>query len=304
MTQTVIVDIDGTLADLTHRLHHVTNGNRRWDLFETGVVDDKPITQIIDLVRALFHTYRIVLVSGRSDATREATEAWLDKHSVPYLELHMRRAGDHRQDFIIKEEILDDLIKNGHDIAFVVDDRPSVVAMWRKRGITCLQCAEWEENKKPKVPKGKLFVMVGPSGAGKSRWALLEAKDESRIVSSDTIRWEFTGDFRIQDKNVEVFNAFHAIITARINAGLDTYADATHIKRADRLATVKCADGGEVEYIVINRPLADKKATGGWRNQFGLIEKHDSTFRAQLKDILRGDGLPNVIVRDLRDVGN
>ena len=28
-----IFDIDGTLADASHRLHHIQNGNKDWDAF-------------------------------------------------------------------------------------------------------------------------------------------------------------------------------------------------------------------------------------------------------------------------------
>ncbi len=55
-----------------------------------------------------------------------------------YQDLHMRAEGDYRPDYIVKSQILDGILADGHDIAFVVDDRPSVVAMWRERGLTCL----------------------------------------------------------------------------------------------------------------------------------------------------------------------
>ncbi len=62
------------------------------------------------------------------------------------VNLHMREDGDFRKDSIIKEEILNKYLKDNNlkvdDIAFVVDDRKKVVDMWRRRGITCLQCAE------------------------------------------------------------------------------------------------------------------------------------------------------------------
>ena len=40
---TIICDIDGTLADLHHRLHHIKNGNKNWDAFFAEVKDDLPI---------------------------------------------------------------------------------------------------------------------------------------------------------------------------------------------------------------------------------------------------------------------
>ena len=42
---------------------------------------------------------------------------------------------------MIKSEIIDQLIDHDCEIVFAVDDRDSVVQMYRNRGITCLQCA-------------------------------------------------------------------------------------------------------------------------------------------------------------------
>jgi predicted kinase len=319
--KTVIFDIDGTLADLTHRLHHVKNGNRRWDLFFALCDEDAPIPAIIELneIVDLAAFYKIVLVSGRSNTVREKTKAWLAKHKVRYEELHMRAEGDYRKDYIIKEEILRDLQQRNHEIIFVVDDRPSVVKMWREKGITCLQCAEWNETLggTPKA-KGLLTLMVGPSGAGKSTWLAkkwfqpvstssgIEVNvkiDLSHIVSSDQIRADLCGDFRDQTKNDEVFKVLHEVVKCRINNGLPTIVDATNIKRADRMGVVALAEGSPVRYIVINRPMEEKYSSAGWRAElpFDLIAKHEQTFQSQIKDILAGDHLPNVIVMDMRN---
>ena len=53
----------------------------------------------------------------------------------------MRGAEDHRPDHVVKREILN----NGIDktkVWFVLDDRKSVVDMWRKSGLRCLQVQE------------------------------------------------------------------------------------------------------------------------------------------------------------------
>lgn len=143
---TIIFDIDGTLADITHRLHHIKNGNKNWDAFHAECVNDKPVEPICMMAR-FHHTYSypIILVSGRSDIVRAETVAWLAKHQIGYLQLLMRKHGDYRPDDILKEEFLDKLLAEGHKILYTVDDRQRVVDMWRRRGITCLQCAAWEE---------------------------------------------------------------------------------------------------------------------------------------------------------------
>ncbi len=317
--EVIIFDIDGTLANLDHRLHHIKNGNRRWDEFHQECVNDVPIEPIVKLnhmIEAL-GSHKIILVSGRSDIVRKETEEWLEKHMVGWDELHMRKDGDYRADDIIKSEILDQLWEKNYQILFTVDDRQRVVDMWRKRGITCLQAAAWKEDGYADSPivvkKGLLTLMVGPSGAGKSSWLngdrLINGQDcydydihYSHIVSSDTLRKDLCGDFRDQTKNDQVFAALHAIVKTRINHGLPTVVDATNIKRADRLKLVEMAEGQPVRYIVIDRPVKEKLRDGEWRLElpFNLILKHDQTFQSQLKDILKGDKLPNVTVVDLR----
>lgn len=309
----VIFDIDGTLANLTHRLHHIKNGSRRWDEFFAEVKNDLPIHQIIELVRMVSGAgHHILLVSGRSEATREATVQWLAEHGVEYHEMYMRPDGDYRKDYIVKKEILAHIKKEFDDpeILFVVDDRSSVVKMWREEGLICLQCAEWSEEKQTDVlvKKGLLTLMVGPSGAGKSSWlnSLLPTVsmgiDSTHIISSDQIRSDLCGgNFRDQTRNTEVFSALRAVVKTRIEHGLPTVVDATNIKRADRLKIVELADGHAVRYIVIDRPLPDKLRDAGWRAEIpGLIERHHQTFQSQLKDVLAGDNLPNVEVIDLR----
>ena len=42
MTKAVIFDIDGTLADCSHRLHHVTGDKRDWNKFFAEMSEDPP----------------------------------------------------------------------------------------------------------------------------------------------------------------------------------------------------------------------------------------------------------------------
>lgn len=308
MNKVVIFDIDGTLADATHRLHHIKAKSPNWDTFFAECVTDpviEPIRELAQIVNA--QGYRIILVSGRSAKVRAQTEEWLDINDVPYQELHMRAEGDYRQDFIVKSQILDAILAEGHEIAFVVDDRPSVVAMWRERGLTCLQCRDWNEKTSSQI--GLLTLMVGPSGAGKSYWLMGDGPRSlgihpSHVISSDQIRADLCGDFRDQTKNDEVFTALHAIVKIRLSHGLPTVIDATNLRRKDRLAAVALANGGKVRYILIDRPIEEKRRDAGWRATLpiDLIAKHAQTFGSQIKDILAADEQVNVEVLDLRRI--
>lgn len=137
----VIFDIDGTLADITHRRHFVEGVKKKnWVKFNQAMVDDVPKNDIVALYNALYNKYHVIVVSGRTDDFRLVTEDWFKKWHIPLNELYMRRFGDYRADSIIKEEILHKLQAKGYKIQFVVDDRDQVVKMWRSHGITCLQC--------------------------------------------------------------------------------------------------------------------------------------------------------------------
>lgn len=305
----IICDLDGTLTDTSHRLHYVQGPKKDWDAFFDGIPDDPivgPVADIVDMYAA--DGAAILLCSGRPEKCREKTQEWLNKNDVEYTRLYMRPDDDRRPDHIVKSQILDGILADGYEPIFVLDDRASVVNMWRERGLTCLQCAPSE----PEIPNTAILsLMVGPSGAGKSKWLMgYEASDvfgicREHIIESDALRRDLcNGDWRDQSKNNEVFAALHAIVSTRLRNGLPTVVDATNLRRKDRLEVASLAQGRcPVRYFVIDRPMEEKRRDGGWRNEipdFDLIGKHDQTFRSQIKDILAGDNLPNVTVIDLR----
>lgn len=141
MQQAVIFDIDGTLADNTHRQQFLKSNKYAWKQFFDAMEDDLPNSPIVSFYQVLQESkkYKMLIVTGRPDNYQKLTEQWLIWNNIIYDELYMRKASDTREDSIIKEEILFEIQKK-YSIIFVVDDRTSVVNMWRKHGIICLQC--------------------------------------------------------------------------------------------------------------------------------------------------------------------
>ncbi len=138
----VIFDLDGTLANIEHRLHFITDGNDDWDGFFEACSEDAPKLDIIELAQ-IYHEadYAIVIMSGRSEAVHDKTMYWLDYYDVPVDMLWMRSEDDFRPDQIVKKEFLT-TVEEIYSIKLCVDDRSKVVKMWRDEGYTCLQVAD------------------------------------------------------------------------------------------------------------------------------------------------------------------
>lgn len=306
----VVFDLDGTLADISHRVHFV-RGTRcpDWNAFFASCVDDMPNLHVIDTFKAhLDAGHKVRVWSARSDVVRKETEDWLLRYGIdPCFLQHMRADGDNTPDAVLKRHwLMQEEVKP--DIVY--DDRQRVVDMWRSEGIPCFQVvADWEDAGRiilPTEPSEPLLtIMVGPSGAGKSRLS----REWAGYISSDELRYMYTGSIADQSRNDDVFLALRRIAKARLDSGLRVTIDATNIRRRDRLASVALAPvGARVRYCVVDRPLWEKTRDGGWRNgvMIGgktLIEVHHERFQSGLKDIMAGDGLPNVEVHDLRHTG-
>lgn len=149
----------------------------------------------------------------------------------------------------------------------------------------------------------RLTLVVGPSGAGKSRW-VERNRDPAEVFSSDRIREKLTGRMDMAGDQGPVFRELRRSVIARIAAGKSAVIDATNIRRDDRLANTSLMPVDmEIEYVVIDRSMAQKEETGGWRNEKpGLLTEHARIFAESLSDILSGDGLANVRVTDLREI--
>lgn len=141
--QTILFDIDGTLANLNGREKFIHQPRADWKSFNAHMDEDIPNVAITALYRALYESgkFEIILVSGRQERYRKLTETWLTWHELPFQRLIMRADKDMRHDWEVKQDILHQLQSEGKEILFTVDDRQSVVDMWRANGITCLQCA-------------------------------------------------------------------------------------------------------------------------------------------------------------------
>lgn len=141
----VIFDVDGTIADLSHRLHYIQQEPKDWNNFFEYVWLDSPILENIKILEGYHNRgYRVILMSGRDESTRENTEWWLAEKKIPYYTLIMRPSGDHRPDDLIKEELFNRYCKP-ELIEKIYDDRPRVIRMWTRIGMNVVDVGDGVE---------------------------------------------------------------------------------------------------------------------------------------------------------------
>ncbi len=164
MKNTIIFDLDGTLANIDSRrdISMKPNGKLDWDIFAAPnsiLALDKPNAPVIKMAQ-MFKAdgFKIVIFSGRNDRGFDATVQWLNDFKVPFDLLVMRpdkfkdkswpiadgnpATPDMRfmPDEILKKVMLDTFV-DINDVFLVVDDRDKVVKMWRDLGLNTFQVA-------------------------------------------------------------------------------------------------------------------------------------------------------------------
>lgn len=157
----IISDLDGTLANIEHRRHHIRpiviedhsdlphiisvetpkKFKPNWKAFFEEMIFDTVNDVCRDILNDMSEIYPIIYTTGRPDNYKEQTENWLMENGLlfPGSFLFMRARNDMRKDDVIKQIILDFEIKTRFSVYFVMDDRPSVCRMWRKNGLMVLQ---------------------------------------------------------------------------------------------------------------------------------------------------------------------
>jgi phosphoglycolate phosphatase-like HAD superfamily hydrolase len=121
-----IFDIDGVLADATHRQHHVQGRPKDWNAFFAAVGEDPVLEHGRARLRTLAAEHDVVLLSGRPESTRADTVDWLERHGITASQLVLRADADHRPAADLKAELVT-RIGSPDTVLIVVDDDPSIV---------------------------------------------------------------------------------------------------------------------------------------------------------------------------------
>ena len=150
----IVFDIDGVLADCSHRLKYIQGENKDYDKFysDEEIMKDKIIEAGRKIVDMLYNLYtmedfyrptefygKIILLTGRSEICEETTRIWVSKNIFEDLSLYsiiMRPKNDWRPAHQVKEDLVEKHI-GFENILFAFDDDDQVNEMYKKHGVMC-----------------------------------------------------------------------------------------------------------------------------------------------------------------------
>lgn len=141
----VIIDVDGTLADVRGIRHYVAGPERNFHLFHGASLFCPPNRDVVALTHAFRDDVARLVVTARENRWDYVTTCWLQKYGVRYDRLFMRAWGDYRPDFDVKRDILAAIRADGFDPVYAIDDNPAVIDLWKQEGIPTLVVPGWGE---------------------------------------------------------------------------------------------------------------------------------------------------------------
>lgn len=142
----VICDLDGTLANIDHRLNLIYRKAPKWDEFHTKCSEDSVNIWCKNLIEVLFfYGYEVHIVSARPAFVYGATQTWLYNNAIPFTALHLLGDGGTPDEKLKREWFKKQEGNFVKRVSFVLEDRQRVVDMWRDLGLICLQPYQWEE---------------------------------------------------------------------------------------------------------------------------------------------------------------
>jgi hypothetical protein len=136
-----VIDVDGVVADVRHRLRFLRQRPGDWDAFFDAASADPPSAEGVRLVLELAVDHDVVWLTGRPERSRTTTAHWLARHGLPAGVLRMRPDDDRRNARVFKRAELRRLGAT-RQVAVVVDDDPAVVALLRADGWPVVR-ADW-----------------------------------------------------------------------------------------------------------------------------------------------------------------
>lgn len=139
------------------------------------------------------------------------------------------------------------------------------------------------------IPDASLVVLVGPTGCGKSTFAAKHFKP-TEILSSDVYR-RVVADEEANAASADAFAVMKVIATKRLNRGLVTVLDATHVQAGalDYAMTTARECYAQVNIIAFNFPERVVRERAGSRSDrtvpMHVLDRHLRQMRVTVKQL-------------------
>lgn len=148
MNRIVIFDLDETLCNTQHRIHHIKKGKHKQynDLMNKDIVYKDAQGLFKDT--SLDSETAMYISTARPCTYLEETYTWLRKNDIyiSVANIYMREVCDERSDSMVKSDNLK-RIRGLHRKGIPVlafEDRHKIIRMYRSQGVTALQIRKGE----------------------------------------------------------------------------------------------------------------------------------------------------------------
>lgn len=132
----VVFDVDGVLADATHRQHLAQGRHKNWPQFIQAAKNDAPILEKIELLNNTLPGTLRVLLTGRPLTILDTSVLWLATHGVKWDLLIMRPTGVYSPARESKAVEVARLQDRGIDITCIYDDDRRNCDVFERLGLT------------------------------------------------------------------------------------------------------------------------------------------------------------------------
>ena len=162
----IIFDLDGCLADWSHRLHYIEikgpvmdpKPNADWDAFYDAMPDDpvlpgavlynllvnqsRFLQRQVALGKGSFDVPVVDILTCRPEKMRAVTESWFERNGLlKPRAMHMRADDDDRPHAEIKLEMYRQHYLGKEEVIAVFDDNPDIIAAFRSAGVMAYHVA-------------------------------------------------------------------------------------------------------------------------------------------------------------------
>lgn len=150
----VLIDVDGTLCDVSSARHHVLgvdkDGNKvekDFDAFHRDSIHCPPNQIALDFAEEYYERgYKLVVVTARMQQWHSVTNLWLEQYMTrPFDGPFMRPQDDFRPDVQIKREIFN-YLSRVYDIRAAIDDNPKIIELWKSLGLKTVIVPGWDSS--------------------------------------------------------------------------------------------------------------------------------------------------------------